>query len=161
MNNKTFRLEDLDDSFWSHVVLIDIWPSTGLGGPGSLWIITNEAKIYFISFETLPFSEDELERLTPILKLKETIEDYSHPYEIEGNGWKYLNRERTLIRDDFYERFMNAYNLKFNHLKREGLVALHIPEIAGYALGVKGELERVNEERLYLLLKERNKNEEK
>ena len=48
MENKTFKLEDLNAEFWSKVILINIWPSSGVGGSGSLWIVTSDEKQYYI-----------------------------------------------------------------------------------------------------------------
>ncbi len=157
MENKTFKLEDLNAEFWSKVILINIWPSSGVGGSGSLWIVTSDEKQYYISFETFPYAEGNLGEFTSILKKKKSIVDYAHPYEVEGNGWKYLPKERTLIRDDFYEKFIKSYNFNMEYYKKRGLTTRCMATLAGYALGVEGELERFNEEKAYLLWKQREK----
>lgn len=155
MENKTFKLEELNAEFWSKVILINIWHSSGLGGEGSLWIVTSDKKQYFIDFETFPYTEHNLENFTPILKKKTDIVDYAHPYEAEGNGWKYIPKERCLIRDDFYEVFIKTYNFYAEHYKGRGLMTRHMATLAGYALGMEDELERFNEEKAYLLWKKR------
>ena len=161
MENKTFKLEELNAEFWSKVILINIWPSSGVGGSGSLWIVTSDEKQYYISFETFPYAEGNLGEFTSILKKKKSIVDYAHPYEVEGNGWQYIPKERCLIRDDFYEKFIKTYNYYTNHYKGRGLTTRHMAILAGYALGVEGELERFNEEKAYLLWKKREEEYEK
>ena len=151
MVGKTFRIEELDDVFWDKVILINIWPSSGVGGYGCMWLVTTDKKEYFIDFETFPSSQKDLENFTPILKHKEKVVDYAHPYAVEGNGWTYLSKERTLIRDDFRESFMKVYDFQIKHLSERGLATRHMPTIAGYALGIGGEPERFNEEKSYLL----------
>ena len=69
MENKTFKLEELNAEFWAKVILINIWPSSGLGGPGSMWIVTSDKKQYYISFETFPYAEGNLGAFTSILKI--------------------------------------------------------------------------------------------
>lgn len=155
MEEKTFKLEELDNDFWDKVILINIWPSSGLSGYGSMWLVTSEKKEYFIDFEAFPFSERDLEKFTPLLKRKERIVDYAHPYAIEDNGWTYLSKERTLIRNDFYEPFMKAYSFHTKSLSERGLATRHMPTIAGYAMGLSGELERFDEEKAYLLWQNR------
>lgn len=155
MDGKTFRLEELDSAFWSKVILINIWPSSGLGGFGCMWLVTSDKKEFIIDFETFPSSQKDLENFTPILKHKEEIIDYAHPYAVEGNGWTYLSKERTLIRDDFLEDFMKVYDYYTKHLSERGLATRHMPTIAGYALGIGGEPERFNEEKSYLLWQNR------
>lgn len=84
--NKTFELSDMDDKFWDKVIFINIWPSSGMGGPGSLWIVTADKKEFFISFQKFPYSEGSLGEFTPILKYKEKDFCYEHPYEAEKKG---------------------------------------------------------------------------
>ena len=160
MDNKTFRLEELNSGFWSKVILINIWPSSGHGGPGSLWIVTSDKKQYFISYETFPFEKMTLSEFCPILKKKEKIVDYAHPFAVENNGWKYLPEHMTLIRDDFYESFIKMYDFYTKFYKERGLAIFHMPTIAGYALGINGEPERYNEEKAYLLWEQREKEAE-
>ena len=71
MENNTFKLEEMDSEFWKKVILINIWPSSGHGGPGCIWIITTDKKQYFISYETFPFEKMSLSEFCPFLKKKE------------------------------------------------------------------------------------------
>lgn len=151
MENNTFKLEEMDSEFWKKVILINIWPSSGHGGPGCIWIVTSDKKQYFISYETFPFEKMSLSEFCPFLKKKENIVDYAHPFAVENNGWKYLPEQMTLIRDDFYENFIKTYNFYTKYYDGRGLTTRHMPTIAGYALGIGEEPERYNEEKAYLL----------
>ena len=59
--DKTFDLLDLNEDVWNKVVAFFITHSSGLGGPGALWLITEDKKEYCLVFEGLPFSEYELD----------------------------------------------------------------------------------------------------
>lgn len=146
---RLFDLSELNEVFWEKVILITIWHSSSMGGPGSIWIVTEDIKSYFIGMNALPFSEYQLHELTPILKRKENIEDYAHPFEAEENGWKYIREEGTLIRDDFYSDFKTVYDNK-NLRKALGWKQDHMPLLAGIALGLSDEPPRYNERNTYL-----------
>ena len=134
---KTFSLKDLDEKFWEKVILIEKWNSSGLGGWGCLWVVTLDKKVFWIGFEGFPYDEHKLEEFSPIFVRKEKIEDYKHPYEIEGKGWHYIYQGQIFIRDDFYDAFIDVYNEE-----KKGSDYLFIPNVAGKELGAKGELER-------------------
>lgn len=134
---KTFTLKDLDAQFWEKVILVKKESSSGLGGSGYLELVTSDKKMYFIDFDNFPYDEYKLEEFSPLFKPKEKIEDYKHPYAIEGNGWKYISQGQILVRDDFYDKFVPEYNVAKMEYK-----SLFAAEIAGAALGLEGELER-------------------
>ncbi len=50
-----------DNKFWDKVLYVEKWHSSGLGGPGALWIISSEKLLYQIGFEAFPYDEDHLE----------------------------------------------------------------------------------------------------
>lgn len=134
---KTFTLKDLDAQFWEKVILVKKENSSGLGGSGYLELVTSDKKMYFMDFDNFPYGEHKLEMFSPLFKPKEKIEDYKHPYAVEGNGWHYIPQGQILVRDDFYEKFISEYNAaKMEHKN------LFASEIAGVALGVEGKLER-------------------
>lgn len=111
IKEKTFTLNDLDEAFWESVIFIKIRHSSGLGGPGRIWIATCEKKVYFIGFEGFPYNERRLEEFSPILKRKEKIEDYNHPYAMEEDGWKYIINQwgdKILMHQDFYDTFIKT-----------------------------------------------------
>lgn len=152
---KTFSLKELDEKFWEKVILIEKWNSSGLGGWGCLWLVTSDKKVFWIGFEGFPYNERRLEEFSPIFMPKQDIEDYEHPYAIEGNGWQYIHRGQIFIRDDFYDAFISVYNEE-----KKGSDFLFIPNIAGKALGVKGELERFDlDEAVRCYLKREKMNE--
>ena len=43
--NNTFKLSDLNQNFWDKVIFIQVCHSSGMGGQGVIWIITNEHKL--------------------------------------------------------------------------------------------------------------------
>lgn len=47
MEKKTFELSDLDEDFWKKVIFINICWSSGMGGAGYLWFITEEKREYY------------------------------------------------------------------------------------------------------------------
>lgn len=153
MKDKTFKLEELDEIFWRKVIFIHIWNSTSMGGPGSLWIVTSDKKLYFIGYQALPCSEFNLGEFTPLLRKKEIVVNGRRPYIVENEGWHFIQKENTLVRDDFYDDFMQVYKDKD---RRSTLTwrCDHMPAIAGLALGLDGEPERYNEEKTYQLWRE-------
>lgn len=127
---KTFTLSDLDETFWEKVLTVSLEHSSGLGGWGCLWIVTSEKREYFIGFEGFPYNEYHLEEFSPLFKRKDKITDYKHPYEAEDNGWKYICKEGTLVRSDFYDEFMKVYEEE----NRKERYYIHILDIAAKAL---------------------------
>lgn len=78
-----------------------------MGGWGCLWIVTSEARCYFIGFEGFPYNERKLEEFAPLFK-KSTTYQYRFAAE-EGGWWKYISNRKILIRKDFYDAFMKIY----------------------------------------------------
>lgn len=139
LEKMTFELSDLDETFWEKVVFINIWPTTGLGGTGSLWFITDDKKMYYISFHTFPYSETRLGEFTPLLNWKKN-EEGEYIYEAEEKGWKCIEDENVLLRNDFYDAFMTVYR-DDGRRKSLGWKKDHMPLLAGMALGLEGEPE--------------------
>lgn len=125
MERKTFTLSDLDENFWEKVLTVSLEHSSGPGGWGCLWIVTSEKREYFIGFEGFPYNEYHLEEFSPLFRRKDKVTDYKHPYEAEDKGWKYICKEGTLVRDDFYAGFMKVYE---NEKRKRSYI--HIPDIA-------------------------------
>lgn len=146
---RLFELGELDESFWQKAILITVWYSSGMGGPGSIWIVTEDKETFLIGMEGLPYGEHELHHLTPLLKRKPAFKDYKHPYEAEDNGWKYIREEGTLVRSDFYADFQKIYEDKVRR-KKLGWKSFHMPFLAGIALGLDDEPPRWTEKVTYL-----------
>lgn len=125
MERKTFTLSDLDENFWEKVLTVSLEHSSGPGGWGCLWIVTSEKREYFIGFEGFPYNEYHLEEFSPLFRRKDKVTDYKHPYEAEDKGWKYICKEGTWVRDDFYAGFMKVYE---NEKRKRSYI--HIPDIA-------------------------------
>lgn len=141
MKKTIFSLAELNNESWGNVLLVNIQHSSGMGGWGCLWIVTKEPKLYFIGFEGFPYDERKLDEFAPLFKKSQNPQ---HQYAVEENGWKYIGNRKILIRDDFYEVFLNFYQDE-DRWARGGYYYMHVPDIAAKALGVE-RLERINYE---------------
>ena len=149
-DNKTFDLSDLTEEFWETVVFFHVYHSSGLGGPGALWLVTKDKKKYYLGFEDLPFNEYSLaENLHPMFAQKSEMIDGRYPYVIEDDGWIYLKGKdqiiwgNSLIREDVYEAFREVA-LDKKMVKEKVFMGYHnLPDIVGLALGTDS-LERVD-----------------
>ena len=57
----TFDLPDLTEDFWKTVVFAQKEHPSGMGGPGCVWLVSEDGKVYFFGFEETPFYKcDEL-----------------------------------------------------------------------------------------------------
>lgn len=155
MKGKTFELDELNQDFWNKVILITVVHSSGLGGVGSIWLVTDEKKEFVISFDAFPYSEYKLEEFSPLFKKSDTMVDLRYPYLVEENGWVYFRNSHlatvgghALIRDDFYDAYIKAYESE-DCREALGFSILHPPSVMGYALGLGGEPERFTEKIAY------------
>ena len=155
MYDKTFELNELDNAFLGKVILIMVIHSSGLGGTGSIWLVTEDKKEFVISFDAFPYSEYKLEEFSPFFKQSDTMVDLRYPYLIEENGWVYFRNSHlatigghALIRGDFYDAYIKAYESE-DCRKALGFSILHPPSVMGYALGLGGEPERFTEKIAY------------
>ena len=146
---KTFDLDDLDDEFWKKVVFFEIWHSSGLGGPGGLWMVTEDKKKYYLGFEDLPFNEYKLaENLHPMFSLSNKLERGRHRYAIEDDGWQFIQGDPlftagAMIRDDIYEVFIEVAKDKNLVKEKVEFGYYNLPDIVGLALGTES-MERIN-----------------
>lgn len=145
---KTFDLDDLDDEFWKKVVFFEIQHSSGLGGPGALWMVTEDKKKYCLGFQGLPFSEYDLaDNLHPMFLQTNKLENGHHRYVIEDD-WHYIHGPEfhttgAMIRDDIYAKFIEI--AKDENLIKEKVEFgyYNLPDIVGLALGTES-LERID-----------------
>ena len=118
---QTFTLYELDEDFYNKVIFVYLNHSSGLGGPGCLIMITSDNKEYFIGFDAINrkdnkyddsgIDEYNLSEYIPLLKGKVIKEKhYRIKYDIEDNGW--INKNRVLIRKDYYEKIKDIYEEK-------------------------------------------------
>lgn len=146
---KTFDLDDLDDEFWEKVVFFEIWHSSGLGGPGGIWMVTEDKKKYYLGFEDLPFSEYKLaENLHPMFSLTNKLESGHHRYVLENDGWKFIHGDPlitagAMIKNDIYEKFIEVVNNKNLVKEKVEFGYYNLPDIVGLSLGTES-LERIN-----------------
>lgn len=155
----TFDLEDLNDDFWKKVVYFEIWPSSGLGGPGCVWFVTEDKKEYYLGFEALPFSENELGEHFPFFKQTGKYKNGHMTYEIEKEGWHYLSDKGGLVRGDIRQELQKAISDKKLAQGESKLDFLHTPDIVGLVLGTD-KLERVDYIRS-VILRENDEKERK
>ena len=106
----SFTLADLTDTFFDTVVLIEYDHSSGLGGPGAVYMVTNTGKCYFLPMEGFGHQESELSKYIPLLAIGNKLEPvrYRYRYLAEDNGWKWAGYD-VLIRDNYYEEILSAY----------------------------------------------------
>ena len=100
----TFELKDLDQAFWDKVIFIKVVHSTGLGGPGVIWIITDEKKLYCLGITDLPFSEYELDKLNVLF-------DYQRA---ETKGFKYSGKGRVLVKEEYFEEYEDCWQKMYD-----------------------------------------------
>lgn len=157
--DKTFDLEDLTDYFWKKVVFFELCHSSGLGGPGALWMVTEDKKKYYLGFEDLPFSEDNL--CAMLSRYKKEDDDW---HDIHGLPFHTMG---ALVRGDIYENF-NRIARDENLVKEKvDFGYYNLSDIVGLALGTES-LERINyicsvraQEKEARLRKERNEERER
>jgi hypothetical protein len=99
----TFKLSDLDEDFWNKVIFIQIQHSSGLGGPGVIWLITEERKQYVIGITDMPFEEYELEKLNGLFEVHFAEDRYV--YEAESRGFKFSRKGRVLVKEEYFEQY--------------------------------------------------------
>ena len=133
----TFDLPDLTEDFWKTVVFAQEDPPSGMGGPGCVCLLSKEGKEYIFGFEETPFYKSP--ELFPIFETTDERIGYRHKYKAEDHGWKYLEKENALIREDI----LDAYSKAAAEAKREKENFWHFYaiDLAGRAIGVE-HLER-------------------
>lgn len=139
---KTFDMKDLDEKFWKKVVFGQLFHSSGMGGPGCIWLVTSDKKKYYLGFEGgVPFSEYHLDEAVPIFARTNQLEDGHYRYKAEDHGWRYVKGENALVREDIWDAYVKvALNREFvEHKVTSGF--MNMPDIIGLALGTE-HLER-------------------
>lgn len=138
---KIFKLEELDQEFWNKVVFVEIEPSSGMGGPGCLWLITSDAKSYFIGFDGFPY-EGKLGELHPMLSKASPTSNCD--YELENHGFKRYERSLVFVKEEYFQRYKEEYyNVWHKNIGK--IHYIHEPDVMAHVLGVD-ELERFNYE---------------
>ena len=102
----TFDLPDLTEDFWKTVVFVQEDPPSGMGGPGCVCLLSKEGKEYIFGFEETPFYK--CDELFPIFETTDERIGYRHKYKAEEHGWKYLEQEKALIREDILDEYSKA-----------------------------------------------------
>lgn len=133
----TFDLPDLTEDFWKTVVFAQEDSPSGMGGPGCVCLLSKEGKEYIFGFEETPFYKST--ELFPIFETNDERIGYRHKYKAEEHGWKYLEKEEALIREDILDEYSKAAA----EAKREKENSWHFYaiDLAGRAIGVE-HLER-------------------
>lgn len=113
----TFDLPDLTEDFWKTVVFAQEDPPSGMGGPGCVCLLSKEGKEYIFGFEETPFYKST--ELFPIFETTDERIGYRHKYKAEDHGWKYLEKENALIREDILDEYSKAAAEAKRRKKRE------------------------------------------
>lgn len=77
-----------------------------MGGPGCVCLLSKEGKEYIFGFEETPFYKST--ELFPIFETTDERIGYRHKYKAEDHGWKYLEKENALIREDILDEYSKA-----------------------------------------------------
>lgn len=140
---ETFDLEDLNDEFMKKVVYIETKESSGLGGTGYTYFITEDGTEYYLGYEDLPFSEWDIDEYIPLIKIK-GFENGRPIYEIEDKGWHYLAGNDALIRGDIWDVVQkNAKGEELCDIEKYDSDYVNMVDIIRSALGIK-ESKRVD-----------------
>ena len=99
----TFDLPDLTEDFWKTVVFAQKEHPSGMGGPGCVWLVSEDGKVYFFGFEETPFYK--CDELFPIFETTDERIGRHYKYKAEDHGWKYLEKENALIREDILDAY--------------------------------------------------------
>jgi hypothetical protein len=108
----SFTLEDLTPELFECIVILEYDRSSGLGGAGAVFMITDAGEEYFLGIDGFEHSEQDLEKYIPLLMLGDITDTpyYRRRYIVEDKGWKYVCKgAHLLIREDYYERISLAY----------------------------------------------------
>ena len=138
---KTFKLEELNQEFWKKVVFVEIEKSSGMGGPGCLWLVTCDAKVYFIGFDGFPYA-NKLDEFYPLLGKASSTSNYD--YELENHGFMRYESCLVFIKEEYFQRYREEYNNVW-HKNIGKIHYIHEPDVMALVLGVD-ELERFNYE---------------
>jgi len=69
-------------------------------------LLSKEGKEYIFGFEETPFYKST--ELFPIFETTDERIGYRHKYKAEDHGWKYLEKENALIREDILDEYSKA-----------------------------------------------------
>lgn len=138
---RTFKLEELNQEFWNKVIFFEINPSSGMGGPGCLWLITSDVKLYCIGFEGFPY-EGKLGEFHPLLGVE--FRNGKVLYQAEQQGFKRYENHLVFVKEQYYEEFKKAYYVVW-HKNIARIHYVHMPNVMALALGVS-EIERFDYE---------------
>lgn len=125
----TFTKADLTKEFLEQVVLIEIFPSSGQFGVGYVRLITADSREYLAHFNDLGLREFELDKLHPMFRREEAYDGTRRRYAAEADGWRYIEREKILVRNTFLSAFSRAYREEINRFVN----AVRCEDIAGIA----------------------------
>ena len=134
----TFELKDLDKDFWNSVIFIYICHSSGMGGPGVLWLITKEAKQYVVGLVDLPFNEYELEKMNSLFEshYDENARGRLYRIKAESQGFKFSDKGRVYVKEEYFDTYEKMWQ-KVYDLDLYKINYVHAPDVMGYVLGVE------------------------
>lgn len=83
----TFDLKDMDEAFWKKIIFAQKVKPSGLGGPGHVWLVSEDGKKFSFGFEDTPFWK--CEEIFPVFEEVEEAGSRRVKYKAEEQGWKY------------------------------------------------------------------------
>ena len=149
--DQTFTLEELDDVFWDKVISVEKCHSSGMGGPGCLWIFTTDKLLYQICLDDrcFPFNEDHLEAFCDFFAVERYDKNKRRDiYRIESEGWCYFwDSEDVWIRQEYTEAFREK-------LQEEKKGSWYVFKVTVFAeiLGIQDGIPRIRERKFAMLL---------
>ena len=131
----TFKLSELNQDFWNKVIFIQIVHSSGLGGPGAIWIITSEMNLYFIGLSELPYNEwTDLGKLNPLLEIKRP-KDGRTEFKAVSMGYKFSILGNALVKEEYFSEYEKTWKQVYDkNLYKINYV--HEPDVMKLVLGV-------------------------
>ena len=103
----TFDLPDLTEDFWKTVVFAQKEHPSGMGGPGCVWLVSEDGKVVLFSVLKRHHFTNATE-LFPIFETTDERIGWHYKYKAEDHGWKYLEKENALIREDILDAYSKA-----------------------------------------------------
>ena len=149
--DQTFTLEELDDVFWDKVIYVEKWHSSGMGGPGCLWIFTTDKLLYQICLDDrcFPFNEYYLEAFCDFFAVERYDKNKCRDiYRIESEGWCFLrDSDDVWIRQEYTKAFREK-------LQEEKKGSWYVCKVTVFAeiLGIQDEIPRIRERKFAMLL---------
>lgn len=99
----SFTWNDLNETLFDTIVCFDVWNPSGLGGPGTIWMYTEDGKEYQIGQEGFEADWHEIDRIFPFRDTRRYRQyDDSHIY-VRPGLYDALDSAMEAYREHYYE----------------------------------------------------------